>query len=422
MLLSSEVTHMTQLGPRAGFWTAALVAGLALWASGAPTVVYPLYAQEWDLSPAVTTLIFAIYPLTLIPVLVLFGNLSDYVGRRAAMLVGLGALAAGSVAFGLAPDLGWVLVGRALMGVGVGLSLGPASAALVDFSPPGAQGRATTTTTAATATGLVLATLVGGALVEHAPAPLHLTFWVLFVITLVAAALVWFLPRPLSIGERWRPRRPSLPAGAGTVFWSGALAIGGAYAMGAIFLALGAQVARDLVGSDDAFVGGAVISVSAAAIGVVAVLVRKLSPRRAVTIGPPVVAAGLALLVWAGLAHSIALFLGSSVIGGAGYSLLFAGGLGLVTVSAPARQRAAVMSSAYVVGYLLQALAALGIGAIATRAGLLRALEVGSPIVISIGLVALVLANARRPAATTLVDLDDRHVDNAPAAEVRARA
>jgi MFS family permease len=292
ILISPEVIHMTQLGTRAGFWTAALVAGLALWASGAPTVVYPLYARAWDLTPAVTTLIFAIYPLTLIPVLVLFGNLSDYVGRRAAMLAGLGALAAGSVAFGLAPDLGWVLVGRALMGVGVGLSLGPASAALVDFSPPGAERRATTTTTAATATGLVLATLVGGALVEHAPAPLHLTFWVLLVITLVAATLVWFLPRPVTTGERWRPRRPSLPAGAGTVFWSGALAIGGAYAMGAIYLALGAQVARDLVGSDDAFVGGAVISVSAAAIGVVAVLARKLSPRLAVTIGPTVAAAG----------------------------------------------------------------------------------------------------------------------------------
>jgi hypothetical protein len=37
---------------------------------------------------------------------------------------------------------------------------------------------------------------------------------------------------------------------------------------------------------------------------------------------------------------------------------VFAGGLGLVTKSAPAHHRAAVMSTAYVVGYLLQALAA----------------------------------------------------------------
>ena len=45
----------------------------------------------------------------IIPVLVLFGNVSDYVGRRAAMLAGLGALAAGSLAFGLALVLVMVL-------------------------------------------------------------------------------------------------------------------------------------------------------------------------------------------------------------------------------------------------------------------------------------------------------------------------
>ena len=389
------------LGTRAGFWTAAMVAGLALWASGAPTMVYPLYAQAWELTPATTAAIFAVYPLTLIPVLVLFGNVSDYVGRRAAMLAGLGALAAGSLAFGLALDLGWVFVGRALMGVGVGLSLGPASAAVVDFSPAGRAGRASSVTTAATATGLALATLIGGALVQHGPAPLHLTFWVLFAVTVVAFALVWFLPGGVAAGagERWRPHRPSIPAGSQAMFWSGALGIAGAYAMGAIYLALGAQVARDLVGSADALVGGAIISLSAVSIGVVAVLTRRLTPRLAVTLGPVAASAGLGLLVLAGITHSLLFFLGSSLVGGAGYSLLFAGGLGLVTRSAPAHQRAAVMSSAYVVGYLLQALAALGIGALATGGGLLEALELGSPIVLGIGLAALVLANGGRRAA-----------------------
>ena len=84
------------LSERAGFWTAASVAGLALWASGAPSVVYPLYAEEWQLQPSVTTAIFAIYPIVLVPVLIVFGNLSDVIGRRAVILMGLGALTAGS--------------------------------------------------------------------------------------------------------------------------------------------------------------------------------------------------------------------------------------------------------------------------------------------------------------------------------------
>src|SRR4029079_8665222 len=153
-----------------------------------------------------------------------------------------------------------------------------------------------------------------------------------------------------------------------------------------------------LVGSADAFVGGAIISLSAVSIGVVAVLTRRLTPRLAVTLGPVAASAGLGLLVLAGIAHSLLFFLGSSLVGGAGYSLLFAGGLGLVTRSAPAHQRAGVMSTAYVVGYLLQALAALGIGALATGGGLLEALELGSPIVLGIGLAAPVLANGGRGA------------------------
>ena len=72
---------MPALSRTASFWTAAAVAGLALWASGAPTVVYPLYARAWDLAPSTTTLIFAVYPLVLIPVLLLFGK-----GRFSSMM------------------------------------------------------------------------------------------------------------------------------------------------------------------------------------------------------------------------------------------------------------------------------------------------------------------------------------------------
>src|ERR687897_1024603 len=91
----------------------------------------------------------------------------------------LAARGAGSLAFGLAPDLTWVFIGRALMGVGVGLALSPATAAMVEFGGPDGARRASSATTAATATGLALATLVGGALVQYAPNPLRLSFWVL---------------------------------------------------------------------------------------------------------------------------------------------------------------------------------------------------------------------------------------------------
>jgi len=386
------------LSERAGFWTAASVAGLALWASGAPTVVYPLYAEEWQLQPSVTTAIFAIYPIVLVPVLIVFGNLSDVIGRRAVILMGLGALTAGSVAFGLAPDLTWVFIGRALMGVGVGLSLSPATAAMVEFGGRDGARRASSATTAATATGLALATIVGGALVQYAPAPLHLSFWVLTAVTAIVGGFAFLLPRHTRDegAGAWRPRLPRMPREERAAFTAGTLGISAAYAMGAIFLALGAQIARDLVRSDNAFLDGAIISLSAVTIGVVAVLARPLRPRAAVTLGPVLAIVGLGLLIVAGLDHSLPAFIASSLVAGAGYSLMFSGGLGLVTSSAPAHHRAAVISAAYVVGYLVQAVAALGLGVLATTSGLQFALELGAPVILLLGVAALVVANTAR--------------------------
>lgn len=385
---------MPTLSPRLSFWTAAAVAGLALWSSGAPTIVYPLYEAQWHLSPAASTLIFAMYPIVLIPVLLVFGNLSDHIGRRAAILIGLGALALGTLAFGLAGGLPEVLIGRGLMGVGVGLSLTPAVAAMIEFGGPERAPKASSVATASTAAGLALATLAGGALVQYAPLPLHLTFWVLLAVTAIVGLGAVFLPRVRDAqAGPWRPHAPRVPAGLRRAFAAGALGVSTAYAVGSLFLALGAQVARDLVQSTDAFVDGAVIAISAVSIGVVAIVARRLAPRIALGVGPAAILLGTASLVASGTAHSLWLFIASSVVTGAGYSLLYAGGLGIITATAPAHHRGGVISAAFAVGYVVQAAVALALGAIATSAGLLVAIELGSVVLIVLAAAAGLIAN-----------------------------
>jgi MFS family permease len=266
---------------------------------------------------------------------------------------------------------------------------------MVEFGGADGSRRAGSATTASTATGLALATIVGGALVEYAPEPLRLSFWVLTAVTAVIFAFALLLPRHTrdEIAGPWRPSLPQLPRAQRSTFVAGTLGVSAAYAMGAIFLALGAQIARNLVRSDNAFVDGAIISLSAVAIGIVAVLARRMRPRLAVTIGPGLAIMGLGLLVVAGIGHSLPAFVAASLIAGAGYSLMFAGGLGLVTTSAPTHQRAGVISAAYVVGYYVQALVALGLGVIATNAGLQFALDLGAPLILLLGVAALVIAN-----------------------------
>ena len=185
------------LGPRASFWVAASVVVHTLWTSAAPAMTYPLYASEWHLTPVVTTGIFAVYPLMVVSVLLSFGDISDYIGRRIAMLLGLGASLVGVLLFAIAPNVYWIFVGRAFMGVGVGLSAAPSAAAMVEFSPAGQSGPRRFDHHRCPGPGLALAMLVGGALIAYAPLPTRLNFWVLFVFLAMVFSATWFLPASL---------------------------------------------------------------------------------------------------------------------------------------------------------------------------------------------------------------------------------
>lgn len=74
---------------KAAFWIVAWVLVLCLWSSAAPSIVFPLYATDWHLSKSTTTGIFAMYPIAIIFVLVIVGNISDYIGRRMTLMIGL---------------------------------------------------------------------------------------------------------------------------------------------------------------------------------------------------------------------------------------------------------------------------------------------------------------------------------------------
>ena len=114
----------------------------------------------------------------------------------------------------------WLFAGRVLTGIGVGLTAGTATAAMVDFSTEGQSKRAASGTTAAQAFGFTGALLLGGALTQYTPWPTHLSFWVLFaLIALLLLATVWFpradagadVPRLAAKSPPYRPawRGPS---------------------------------------------------------------------------------------------------------------------------------------------------------------------------------------------------------------------
>ena len=387
------LSHHT-FGRRASFWTAAAVVAHTLWTSAAPAMTYPLYASEWGLTPLATTTIFAVYPIAVVLILVCFGDISDYIGRRRTMLYGLAASLIGVLLFAVARDLAWVLVGRVFMGIGVGLSAGPSAAALVEFSKPGDEQKASAITTLSQVSGLICAALIGGFLIQYAPLPTRLNFVVLLVVLAAVFAATWFLPRHTSAEApgRWRMKPIVIPRELRKIFAASTVAVTASYAMGTINLSLGAQIAHDVIGSQNVLVNGATIALFALAGGIVAIPGRKLRSGTAILIGGTSSVLSVGLLVFAAGQHSLGLFTMSLVLGGIAYSLLFAGGLGLLNSNAPAHHRGGTLSALFLVAYLGQGIAALLLGEIATVDGLKFAVDVASAMVAGLSFCAMLLS------------------------------
>jgi MFS family permease len=385
------------LGRRASLVVSVGVAGHTLWASAAPALAYRLYAQEWHLNHTATTGIFAVFPIAVVATLVGFGGISDQIGRRAAMLLGLSASLVGAVLFAVAPNVWWVFAGRAFMGVGVGLSAGPSTAAILEFGSHQDARRAASLTMTAQAGGFAVALLVGGALTEYAPWPTHLCFWVLAVLLAALVTATWFLPRHAFGGETgtWRSRMPFVPNEIRRAFVTAAAAMMVAYTFGVLVLSLGGQVEHDLIGSPNALLNGAVLALFPIVLAPVGLVAKRFPPRVALGIGSAISALGMGLLALAVGRHDLLIFLAGTAFSGAAYSLLFVGGFGLVDSVGSSHHRGAVFSALYLVGYLSMAALALVLGVVATARGLGLAVDSGAAAIAIVSVATLGFAIAR---------------------------
>ena len=388
-----------KLGRTGAFWTAAIVLSLVLWSSGAPSVLYPIYAQQWDLSPVVVTTVFATYQLALLVVLPIFGNLSDRFGRRLVMIGGVTLLAASAIVFAFAPHVSFLFLGRALQGAGSGLAMGAATASLVENNTTGNPRFASSLATIATAVGLTFALVLSGGFAQFLPMPLFWSYIVLLALTVgaVIALVLTHDDRPTH-SQPWRPQALRLDPGLRLSFSIATLSVSLAYCVGAIFLSLGAQMIEQFSQTSDTAVTGLLLGCSSAAIGVTALLLSRVSPHAAVWTGTFLTVASLALMASAAVFGSIPLFLCWCVLGGVAYSFAFTGGLGVMNHAAPVHSRGASLSLLYVVAYALQAATVIGIGAFAT-AGTLRT-AVGAAAValtgLCLALLVLTIVDARR--------------------------
>jgi MFS family permease len=130
----------------------------------------------------------------------LFGWMSDRLGRRLSLAVSIAAFSLGNLGCGAAPGFGWLLAARALAGLGIGGTWGGGQAMLGETFPPALRGRAGAIAQTGAPAGLGLAAIAGSFL-----APL--IGWRLVFLLSAAPVLVLFAWRYLPESDLWREHR-----------------------------------------------------------------------------------------------------------------------------------------------------------------------------------------------------------------------
>lgn len=382
-----------KLSPGASFWLLAGLLVLLLCAATAPSPLYALYQEMFDFPAITLTVIYAVYALGALVTLLTTGRLSDYLGRRRVLSLAVIGQIAALLVFVAASDVLLLIVARFVLGLASGAALGAIGAWLLDLEPPNSPGIGTLINGVGTLAGLGLGAFGAGLLVEYAPDPTHLVFWILaagYALALVAIATI---PDPVRRKPGWRATlRPTVavPGPARAMFAAAAPGLVGTFALTGLYMSLGPSLALSLLGTDNRAAGGLVILALIGPGVAAAVALRSHDPGWVVVRSSSILLAGVGLTVLGVWIGSVALLYGGSVVAGIGFGPALSAFLRTVAPLAPPGERGALLSATYVVVFLSFSIPAVLAGAATTIYGL-------RPTTIGYGIAVLVLA-----AVTTL--------------------
>ena len=372
----------------ASFWFLAALQILFLCGASAPSPLYAVYQSLWGFPSITLTVIYAIYALGGLGALLTMGRLSDYLGRRPVVLGAVVLQVVGVWMFIVATDVGALLVGRLVTGVATGVALGAIGAWLIDLEPPTGRGLGTLLNGVGALLGLGLGAFGSGLLVEYAPDPLHLVYWLLAGLYAVAAVVVLLVPDEAPRRPGWtRSLRPtiSVPPVVRPMFVATAPALVGAFALTGFYLSLGPSLAATLLDTANRMAGGLVILALIGTGAIAAVVSRSLDPGHVLVRGPAIVVAGVGLTLIAIMLDAPPLLYLGSAIAGVGLGPALSTFLRMVSPATPPERRGGLLSATYVVVYLSFSVPAVIGGAAVGVYGL-------RPTTIAYGLVVVALA------------------------------
>ncbi|WP_225814551.1 MFS transporter [Streptomyces spinosus] len=344
------------LGPIASLGLLASILVSLLASSSAPTPLYAIYQARWGFSPITVTVVFGVYAVAVLVALLVFGKISDHVGRRPVLFVALIGQTAAMATFITAGGVDALLAARVVQGLSTGAAVGALGAGMLDLDARRGGFLNSFAPTIGTASGA----LVSGLIVQYLPAPTHLVYYVLLGVFVLQALAVTGLNETVG-------RKPGalasmapefkLPRSARASVAIAAPVMFAVWALTGLYGALGPALIRTLVHSTSVVWGGLPLFVLAGSAGLAVVLLRKAATRSVMLIGIGSLVVGVVITLVSigsgtgGTPSVIGFFVGGA-ISGFGFGSGFQGGIRLVVPQVEPHERAGVLSLLYVVCYM----------------------------------------------------------------------
>lgn len=369
--------HAASAPRGSGFWVVGAVLVLLMLSSSVPSALYVLYQQKWGLSSGVITVVFALYAVTVLAGLLLFGSLSDTLGRRPVLGAGLVLAIVSMGLFAGARGLGLLLAARAVQGLAVGLATGAMGAALLELTPRSRPALGAQVNSAGPTIGIGLGGIGAGLLVQYAPAPTALSYLLLvgaFAVTLVGVVRMRESAPAARGGGRLRvaPHRIRIPAAARGRFAVLILTVVAVWSVGGFYLSLGPHLALSLLRSTNYLAGGATVALLAGAATAAQLLLGRTEALRTAVIGLLGLLSGLALVLLGLALGSAPVFLAATAVLGAGWGAAFLGSFRAISALAEPAHRGELTAAVYVFAYLAMSVPAVLAGLFTNIHGLQR--------------------------------------------------
>ncbi|MNV30760.1 hypothetical protein D3C71_1220400 [compost metagenome] len=247
--------------------------------------------------------------------------------------------------------------------------------------------------------GMALGGLGCGLLAQFAPAPLHLTYWLLLALFAMQAVYVWRLPESVSSQPgAWASLRPTLhvPVQARSTLWRVLPLNTATWALGGFYASLAPSLVRTATGSTSNLIGGSTVAALTLTGALMIYTLRNRAAARSLQLGASLLPIGLILILLGVHNASLSLFFLGTLIAGCGFGAGFLGAVRSLVPLALPHERAGLMSAYYVLSYLAFCLPSLLAGNLTHIFGLVTTTDGYGAVLIILSLSALIALMRQR--------------------------